>query len=58
MLRQLQEKVDNMQYKQRDGNSKNNQKRNAWDQKYYSRNEECFTYFKKVLSVNFEVREL
>ena len=29
MLKSLIEKVDNMQYKQRVGNSKNNQKRNA-----------------------------
>ena len=40
---------------------RNNQKRNAWDQKYYSRNEECFTYFWEEvlsLSLNFEVERI
>ena len=42
MLRQLQEKVDNMQYKQRDGNSKKELKINAREKRNSNRSKECF----------------
>ena len=42
MLSVLMDKVDNMQYKQRDGNSKKELKRNAREKRNSNRSEECF----------------